>query len=95
MRVPYKRHGSYAEVEMKEQIIQFRQILDDHGLSIDDFELNVDGETFRLLMAGEPVDLAVLCRSSQVTLTYHCDGSPQWLTLFAEDLAAGSFSSGP
>ncbi len=78
---------------MKEHILQFRQLLDDRGLSIDDFEMNVDGETFRLLMAGEPVDLAVLCRSSQVTRTYHCDGSPQWLTLFANDLDTDSFSS--
>ena len=77
---------------MKEQILQFRQILDDHGLSIDDFEMNVDGETFRMLMAGEPVDLEVLCRSSQVTRTYHCDGSPQWLAAFSSDLEKNLFS---
>jgi hypothetical protein len=63
------------------------------GLSIDDFELNVDGETFRALMAGEPADLEVLCRTSQVTKTYRCDGSRQWLDLFSSDLAAKLFSS--
>lgn len=78
---------------MKEQILKFRQILDDHGLSIDDFELNVDGETFRLLMASEPVDLKVFCRSSKVSRNYHCDGSPQWLVQFAEDLDLEVFSS--
>lgn len=78
---------------MKEQILQFKQILEEHGLSIDDFELNVDGDTFRSLMAGEPADLAVLCRGSQVTRTYHSDGSPQWLELFAQDLDAAVFSS--
>ena len=78
---------------MKEQILQFKQLLDERSLSIDDFELNVDSETFRLLMAGEPVDLVVLCRSSQVTRTYHCDGSPQWLTMFTKDIDAEVFSS--
>ena len=78
---------------MKEQILQFRQLLDEHGLSVDDFELNVDGETFRLIMAGEPTDLEVHCRTSQVTKTYRCDGSPQWLGLFSKDLAAKLFSS--
>lgn len=78
---------------MKEQILQFRQLLDERSLSIDDFELNVDGETFRSLMAGMPADLVVLCRSSQVTRTYHCDGSSQWLTQFSKDLDAEVFSS--
>jgi hypothetical protein len=78
---------------MKEQILQFRQLLDKHGLSVDDFELNVDGEMFRLIMAGEPADLEVLCRSSQRTKTYRCDGSPQWLELFSKDLAAELFST--
>ena len=79
---------------MKEQLMQFRQILEEHGLSIDDFEMNVDGETFRLLMAGEPANLEVFCRTTKVTRTYCCDGSPQWLIQFSEDLAAEIFSSG-
>ena len=77
---------------MKEQIQQFKQMLEQHGYSIDDFELNVDGETFRLLFAGEPVELKVICRSSNVTRNYHCDGSPNWLTKFSEDLDTAAFS---
>ena len=77
---------------MKEQLQQFKQILDQHGFSIDDFEMNVDGETFRLLMAGEPVDLKVYCRSTQVTRTYHCNGSSSWLEQFSSDINEDCFS---
>jgi hypothetical protein len=78
---------------MKEQILQFRQILDRHNLSIDDFELNVDGETFRLLIAGEPAEVEVLCRSSQTTRAYRCDGTAGWLEAFTKDLEAAIFIS--
>jgi hypothetical protein len=80
---------------MKQQILHFRQLLEKRGLSIDDFELNVDGETFRALMAGEPTDLDVLCRASQTTRTYRCDGSKLWLDMFAKDLDAKLFATHP
>jgi hypothetical protein len=83
------------EAQMKQQILQFRRLLDSRDLSIDDFELNVDGETFRALMAGEPTDLEVLCRTTQTTRTYRCDGSKLWLDLFAQDLDAHLFASSP
>ena len=44
---------------MKEQLLQFRELLTNNGLTIDDFEMNVDGETFRLLMAGKPAEIKV------------------------------------
>ncbi len=78
---------------MKEQILQFRQILAQHNLSVDDFELNADGETFRLLIAGKPAQLEVVCRSSQTTRTYWCDGTAGWLDAFAMDLKAAIFIS--
>lgn len=76
---------------MQKQIQQFRQILAENGLSVDDFELNVDGETFRALMAGQPADLEVVCRSSQVSRTYRHDGGDAWLEQFARDLQKSLF----
>ena len=81
-----------TEDVMKEHIQQFRIVIEQHALSIDDFEMNVDGETFRLLMAGEPVDLEVYCRTSQVTRTYHFDGSLSWLEQFSLDISQDCYS---
>ena len=80
---------------MKEQLLQFRELLTNNGLTSDDFEMNVDGETFRLLMAGKPAEIKVHCRSSQVTRTYSCDGSPRWLEQFSADLEASLFLTDP
>lgn len=77
---------------MKEQIQQFKNILEQRGFSIDDFELNVDGETFRLLFAGGEGDLEVCCRESNVKRTYRCDGTSSWLEQFSDDLIQGLFS---
>jgi len=78
---------------IREQLQRFRQLLDDQRLSIEDFEMNVDGETFRALMAGEPVEIEVLCRSSQVLRIYQYDGTGAWLDLFAADLQQHVFDA--
>lgn len=56
------------------------------------FELNVDSDAFRELLAGGAGKLEVHCRKSNVTVEYTYDGTSSWLENFAADLGKGEFS---
>jgi len=80
-------------MDLREQVLQFRSLLEESGFDIGDFELNVDGDAFRGLMAGGNGHLEVRSRTTGVAITYNYDGTPAWLENLAADLGNGTFSN--
>ena len=80
-------------MDLREQVIKFRALLQEHGLDVNDFELNVNSDAFKELLSGGPGGLEVHDRNSGVSIDYSYDGTPAWLTQLAIDLAAGKFQS--
>jgi len=78
-------------MDLRDQIGRFRALLQDQDLDVNDFELNVNGDAFKELLAGGQGGLEVHNRISSVTIDYAYDGTPSWLTTFANDLASGKF----
>jgi len=78
-------------MDLREQVIQFRELLQNNGLLIDDFELNVKSDAFKELLAGGEGSLEVNCRKSGVAIDYAYDGTTSWLTKLASDLENGKF----
>lgn len=78
-------------MDLRDQVLQFRNLLQKKTLDIDDFELNVDGDAFRKLLSGGGASLEVHRRSTGVTIVYHHDGTSAWLEALAADLEQGGF----
>lgn len=78
-------------MDLREQVVQFRSLLQQHGLKVDDFELNVRGDAFRELLDGGDGSLEVRYRTTDVAIAYHYDGTAGWLGQLARDLRDGTF----
>ena len=78
-------------MDLRDQVLQFRNLLQEKALDVDDFELNVDGDAFRKLLSGEDARLEVHRRSTGVTIAYQHDGTSAWLEVLAADLEQGGF----
>jgi len=79
-------------MNLQQQIVEFRRLLDAAGRTVDDFELNAAGDGFRALMAGGTAELEVRCRNSDTARSYQADGGPGWLDAFGADLRSGVFT---
>jgi len=79
-------------MNLQQQIVEFRRLLDDAERSVEDFELNAAGDGFRTLMAGGSAELEVRCRVSGMARSYQADGGPGWLEAFSIDLQSGVFA---
>ncbi|PLX98831.1 MAG: hypothetical protein C0623_11300 [Desulfuromonas sp.] len=78
-------------MDLRQQVVRFRELLDRSGLEIDDFELNVNSDAFRKLLDGGAGSLEVLCRRSGIAINYQYDGTASWLDQLAADLSQGKF----
>ena len=78
-------------MDLREQVLQFRTLLQENNLDIDDFELNVNSDAFKQLLDGGDGSLEVRHRGNDVGIDYLYDGTPSWLDSFAADLKDGKF----
>lgn len=80
-------------MDLQEQVIKFRALLQQNDLDVEDFELNVNSDAFKGLLDGGAGSLEVLYRKSGVSCEYQYDGTPSWLDLLSSDLESGKFQS--
>jgi hypothetical protein len=78
-------------MDLREQVVQFRGMLEENGFPVDDFELNVNSDAFKELLAGGSGGLEVRYRKSGIAIDYQYDGTPSWLEKLADDLDKGKF----
>lgn len=78
-------------MDLREQVARFRELLEKSGLGVDDFELNVDSDAFKGLLAGGAGSLEVHFRPTGRSISYSYDGTSSWLNQLAADLAANKF----
>ena len=78
-------------MDLREQVIQFREMLLQSGMQVDDFELNVNSDAFKELLSGGAGSLEVRYRPSGIAIDYQYDGTASWLETLADDLAKEAF----
>ncbi len=78
-------------MDLRDQVLQFRNLLQENDLDIEDFELNVNSDAFKELLDGGDGSLEVRNRTSKIAIDYLYDGTPSWLENFAADLKRGKF----
>ena len=78
-------------MDLREQVMQFRTLLQENGLDIDDFELNVNSDAFKKLLDGGEGCLQVRNRAFDIAIDYLYDGTSSWLKAFSADLSDGKF----
>lgn len=78
-------------MDLRQQVVQFKALLQKNDFAVDDFELNVNSDNFKELLSGGEGGLEVLHRKSSVSIKYDYDGTPSWLEIFADDLSSGKF----
>ncbi len=78
-------------MDLREQVIQFRALLQKNDYDVEDFELNVNSDAFKELLDGGDGSLEVLYRKSGVSCEYQYDGTPSWLDVLAADLESGKY----
>lgn len=78
-------------MDLRDQVVQFRGMLEENGFDVDDFELNVNSDAFKELLAGGAGELEVRYRQSGVAIDYQYDGTSSWLEKLADDLDKRKF----
>ena len=78
-------------MDLREQVVQFKALLQKNDFDIEDFELNVNSDNFKELLSGGEGGLEVHYRKSCVSIEYDYDGTPSWLKILADDLSTGKF----
>lgn len=81
-------------MDLREQVVRFKALLQEHDLQVDDFALNVNSDAFKGLLDGDEGCLEVRCRKTGMAIDYKYDGTVAWLEILAEDLAVGKFQLG-
>ena len=80
-------------MNLREQVLQFRGLLEDNDLDVDEFELNVNSDAFKELLAGGGASLEVHYLKNGISIEYQYDGTSSWLESLADDLTNGKFQN--